>query len=352
MRILLLFSLALLPGCAGGPPPADWQLNSRQALNSFQERYLRGDTRAAEIEFERAKAELGSTGKPELLARAELVRCAARAASLEFDDCPAFEALRRDAGAEEIAYADYLTGRAQRAASDDAFSRLVFAGVQFKSGRATPETIASAIEIASAQGWRRPLLAWLGVEEKRAAAAGDSGRAETMRRRIKLILNPLRSQAFQPSRPIEFVVHSAPGGGSDVFARAVAEMAKKKPLLPQPQDVNAHIAAGRMRPIAAFTEKRLAVLPAVPTIREQGIEVPIIANARGILAPPGMGREAIAYWEDFFERLTRTPNWKKYLEENQVEDAFLKGRELGPFLEEQTALMRRVLRQAGVAVAR
>jgi putative tricarboxylic transport membrane protein len=123
-------------------------------------------------------------------------------------------------------------------------------------------------------------------------------------------------------------------------------------IIPQPQDVNEHIASGKMRPIAAFTEKRLSVLPAVPTIREQGINVPIIANARGILAPPGVRPEVVAYWEDFFERLTRSASWKKYVEENQVEDVFLKSGGLGPFLDEQTTLMRKVLQQAGVKVAR
>jgi len=123
-------------------------------------------------------------------------------------------------------------------------------------------------------------------------------------------------------------------------------------IIPQPQDVNEHIASGKMRPIAAFTEKRLSVLPAVPTIREQGINVPIIANARGILAPPGMRPEVVAYWEDFFERLTRSASWKKYVEENQVEDVFLKSGGLAPFLDEQTTLMRKVLQQAGVKVAR
>jgi len=123
-------------------------------------------------------------------------------------------------------------------------------------------------------------------------------------------------------------------------------------IIPQPQDVNEHIASGKMRPIAAFTEKRLSVLPAVPTIREQGINVPIIANARGILAPPGLRREVVAYWEDFFERLTQSASWKKYVEENQVEDVFLKSGGLAPFLDEQTTLMRKVLQQAGVKVAR
>ena len=71
-----------------------------------------------------------------------------------------------------------------------------------------------------------------------------------------------------------------------------------------------------------------------------------------LLAPPGAAKEVVAYWEDFFERLGRTSSWKKYVEENQVEDVFLKSRELASFLDEQTTLMRDVLRQAGVAVAR
>ena len=123
-------------------------------------------------------------------------------------------------------------------------------------------------------------------------------------------------------------------------------------IIPQPQDVNEHIVAGRVRPIAALTEKRLTVLPQVPTIKEQGINVPIIANARGILAPPGVSKEVIVFWEDFFARLTQTASWKKYIADNQVEDVFIKGGELGPFLDEQTKLMRSVLQQAGVKLAR
>ncbi len=123
-------------------------------------------------------------------------------------------------------------------------------------------------------------------------------------------------------------------------------------IIPQPQDVNEHIAAGKVRPIAALTEKRLTVLPNVPTIKEQGINVPIIANARGVLAPPRIASDVAGYWEDFFVRLIKTPSWKKYVEENQVEDVFLKGAELSAFLDEQITVMRSVLQMAGVSVAR
>jgi putative tricarboxylic transport membrane protein len=123
-------------------------------------------------------------------------------------------------------------------------------------------------------------------------------------------------------------------------------------VIPQPQDANEHIAAGKLRPVAAFTERRLAVLPEVPTIHEQGIHAPIIANVRGILGPPEMPADAQRYWEDFFSRLSATPSWKKYIEENQVEDVFMRGAEMPPFFDEQIDVMRRVLREAGVALAK
>lgn len=188
MRRRLLFVVLVLAGCAGGPVPRDWELSSLAALNAFKSHYLKGDTRPAQLEFERALAELRSTGRGDLLARAELIRCAVRAASLEFDACPGFEKLRADAGPEELAYADYLAGRAERAAGEDALSKLVSSAVRLNSSKITPPEIAAAIDLASAQGWRRPLLAWLGVQEKRAAAAGDREATDRIKRRIDLIL--------------------------------------------------------------------------------------------------------------------------------------------------------------------
>ncbi len=183
-------SIALIliaSGCAGGPQAPDWQANAAQALQSFQRHYFSGDTATAEAEFKAARSELARTGRADLIARAELVRCAARTASLEFDDCPGFEALRYGARPEELAYAEYLAGRGRHSAGDDPLSRLVAAGVSLRNGSIAPAGISAAVEVASAQGWRRPLLAWLGVQEKRAADAGDSETAARIRRRIDLI---------------------------------------------------------------------------------------------------------------------------------------------------------------------
>ena len=182
------FLVIVLFGCAGGPAPPDWQLNAAGSLENFQNHYLSGDGKLAEQEFARAKSEIARTGRGDLLARAELVRCAVRVASLEFDDCPGFEALRADAGSEEISYANYLAGRAERAASDEPVSQLISFGVLFRTGKIMPSQIAAATEAASVQGWRRPLLVWLGVQAKRAEEAGDRAAAVRIKRRIELIL--------------------------------------------------------------------------------------------------------------------------------------------------------------------
>lgn len=186
-RHSLALALALIAGCSSAPVPLDWQQNSFDALQEYQRLYLTGDTAGADAAFKSARSELTATGRADLVARAELVRCAAQVASLMFEPCKGFDALRQDAGAEERAYATYLEGRGPHSATGGPFSRLVAYGVQMRTASIDPQGIASAVEISSSQGWRRPLLAWLGVQLKRAEQAGDSETAARLKRRMGLV---------------------------------------------------------------------------------------------------------------------------------------------------------------------
>jgi hypothetical protein len=66
-------------------------------------------------------------------------------------------------------------------------SRQIAAGVLFRAGRLSPAGMAVATDTASAQGWRKPLLAWLGVHQQRAIAAGDAAAAARSQRRIEAV---------------------------------------------------------------------------------------------------------------------------------------------------------------------
>ena len=205
MRIAAILALALLAACSSKPLPPDWQADAKGSLDGSVDDYLKGHTAAADAGFRSARMATTATGRADYVAQVELVRCAARVASLDFDDCPGYAALSQEATPEQRAYADYLYGRWQNvnaaqlpeqhrqvvgggqvAAVTDPLARLVAAGAAFKAGRITPEGIALAIDTASNQGWRRPLLAWLGVQAQRAEAAGDAQEAQRIRRRIAL----------------------------------------------------------------------------------------------------------------------------------------------------------------------
>ena len=120
----------------------------------------------------------------------------------------------------------------------------------------------------------------------------------------------------------------------------------------EPQEAGEQIRAGNLRVIASLTEKRLASLPDVPTIKEQGIDVPLIPQARGVVAPPAAPREVVQYWEGVLDRFVKTPTWKQYVEQNQFEDGYLKGTALSKFFDDLTVQMRDVLKEAGAKVVR
>jgi len=73
---------------------------------------------------------------------------------------------------------------------------------------------------------------------------------------------------------------------------------------------------------------------------------------RGVVGPPEMPPDAVAFWEDFFARMAQTPSWKKYLEDNLFDDGFQKGAELAKFVDEFPEQVRGILREAGVKVVR
>ena len=206
-------AMAALAACSSGPPVPDWKMNAQSSIERFEAAYLTGSVLVEQTEFQRARDQVGATGKIDLIARVELLRCATRVASLVFEQCAGFDALSADATPADRAYANYLAGKVQAAdiaqlpeaqravagassdvaaassmaAIKDPLSQLVAAGVLLRSDRATPALLDTAVATASDQGWRRPLLAWLGVQRLRAEQAGDAQEAERIKRRMDIV---------------------------------------------------------------------------------------------------------------------------------------------------------------------
>jgi putative tricarboxylic transport membrane protein len=90
----------------------------------------------------------------------------------------------------------------------------------------------------------------------------------------------------------------------------------------------------------------------VPTLKEAGFDVPVVPQVRGVVAPPRIPAENVAYWEDVFRRLTQTASWRKFLEDNQFEDGYQNAADLAKFYDSFTGQMRRILQDAGVKTVR
>lgn len=188
-------------------------MNAQAALENHAKHYLNGDTQLAELNFEKAKTQIARTGRPDLLARAELIQCAIRSAALVWEDCPAFQSLSAQASPEDRVYADFLAGNWANLNTDslaaqyrtltkatslelrtealrsikDPQSRLIAAATLFRQASITPSEIAIAVDTASEQGWRRPLLAWLEIQAQRAESAGDTDALHHVRLRIEMV---------------------------------------------------------------------------------------------------------------------------------------------------------------------
>jgi len=142
---------------------------------------------------------------------------------------------------------------------------------------------------------------------------------------------------------------SFPGGGERIAALLGGHV---NMMVIEPQEAGEHIRAGNMRVIATVAEKRLPAFPDVPTIQEAGFNIPNVPQVRGIVAPPGIPPEVVAYWEDLFARFIKTASWQKYLADNMFQDGYMRSAELNKFGDQFSETTRDILKAGGVKVAR
>lgn len=218
--------LLVLSACgSSGPPTPDWKTDSVDFIERYKKHTLLGEHAVAERFFQRALHATGGAGRISETARLWLVRCATRRANLQDDDCSEYTELAKlETSAEDRAYYQFVTLKwseldtaklpaqyaglvksdvarlnSQIAAIEDPLSRLLAASLVTQRGLADHATLVVAMETASSQGWRQPLLAYLKLLEKSAAARGASSEQQAYAVRIRLIEEALRSTSGKAS---------------------------------------------------------------------------------------------------------------------------------------------------------
>lgn len=212
--LLALASLLALAACgSGGPPPPDWKTDAADLIGRYQKHALMGENSLAERYFQQAVAAAGGAGRVAETARLWLVRCATRRAMLIDDACTEYAELAPlEPNAADQVYYHFVTLRWEAVATaqlpsqhrdlvsaaagkrhemlggiEDPLARLLDASLLVMRREADAATLALAAETASAQGWRQPLLTYLKLQEKQAAARGDAAEQTRLARRIQLV---------------------------------------------------------------------------------------------------------------------------------------------------------------------
>src|SRR5438445_629725 len=115
---------------------------------------------------------------------------------------------------------------------------------------------------------------------------------------LALIVCSFAAQAQQawPTRPVKFIVPSSPGGGTDVYARilaqALAESLKQQFIVDNRPGASgnivasaiSHLKAGKLRALAVTQSTSL--LPGTPTFAEAGFPLEVITSF-SVVAPAG-----------------------------------------------------------------
>ncbi|MDO9210609.1 MAG: tripartite tricarboxylate transporter substrate binding protein [Deltaproteobacteria bacterium] len=116
---------------------------------------------------------------------------------------------------------------------------------------------------------------------------------------------------------------------------------------PNPGEALAQVEAKKVRILAVASEKRMAAVPDIPTLRELGINA-TFQQVRSIAAPKDLAPEAIRFYEELFRKLAESKMWKeKYIQENMLTWDYKNSAETGKLWEANNEACTRVMKEMG-----
>ena len=108
-----------------------------------------------------------------------------------------------------------------------------------------------------------------------------------------------------------------------------------------------HHKSGALRILGVSSAQRLALLPDVPTFKEQGYDVQLNGFTI-VMGPRGLTPAQIAYWETLLERVATTAEWKRILAADLQDWDFRKAAPTRDYLRQQSEITRGLLADIGM----
>ena len=97
-------------------------------------------------------------------------------------------------------------------------------------------------------------------------------------------------------------------------------------------EIAAHLESKKVRVLAVTGEKRMAVLPNVPTMKELGYPI-VVGTGRAIAMPAGVPPATVSAMEKMLRRAVASKLWKDYSATNNFEENFLDSAQFRKYIE-------------------
>jgi tripartite-type tricarboxylate transporter receptor subunit TctC len=122
-----------------------------------------------------------------------------------------------------------------------------------------------------------------------------------------------------------------------------------------PIEAVAHWRAGKLRPLCVFDSKKLEyhdkiagdlAWDSIPTCKSAGVDVEYLM-LRGFFAPPGVSKEAVAYYVDLMKKVRETPEWKKLMNDGAYNQTFMSGDQYTKWVADAEKMHESLMKEAG-----
>jgi len=117
--------------------------------------------------------------------------------------------------------------------------------------------------------------------------------------------------------------------------------------MPNPSEAVEQARAGKIRILAVTTDKRLDMMPDVPTFKELNIPFNLTFH-RGIVMPKDVPADAVKFWETAFQKALATDAWKKYGADNAFFPGWMNSKEYTEYLSKQDAAFQPIIEEMGL----
>lgn len=142
-------------------------------------------------------------------------------------------------------------------------------------------------------------------------------------------------------------------GGGDVAVQLVGKHVNS--TVNNPIEAESHWRAGKLRALCVMDDEPLPYKEKVtttqswadvPTCKSAGLDIDYLM-LRGILAPPGLKPDEVAFYVDLFKKVRATPEWADFMNKGAYKQQFMTGKEYSDWMKAASAEHFKLMKEAG-----